>query len=89
MDQIMAEIKQIIKNEYQRGYQDGAKCKYTADDFYNALKIVWAEEADGGMELDDIRGLFGTVSMYDILAQNTPEVIIEKVRDFKREIVSD
>lgn len=99
MDEIMEEIKKIINDEYHRGYHegytDGRKLAsalestnnsiYTAGDLYWALRIIGDDEKKGGLEIDDIRGLFGTVIMYDILEQNTPETIVEKVRNYLHE----
>ena len=93
MDKIMDEIKKIIKDEQQRGYEEGyadgvfdfrgEMAKYTAEKLHDALRVIWDSPNDGGMLYDDVISVFGTVGVSAILQEFSAKEIIDKVEAYK------
>ena len=93
MDKIMDEIKKIVKDEHQRGYEEGyadgvldcrrERAKYTAERLYDALRLIYDSSDDGGMAPYDVVPVFGTVGLYDILLEFSAKEIIDKVEAYK------
>jgi len=93
MDKIMDEIKKIVKDEHQRGYEEGyddgvlncrrERAEYTAEKLYDALRLICDNPNDGGMSFDDVVSVFGTISTITILYEYSAKEIIDKVEAYK------
>lgn len=93
MDKIMDEIKRIIKDEHQRGYEEGyadgeldcrrERAKYTAEKLYDALRFIWDNTDDGGMRSRDVFSVFGTCNVFTFLKEYRAKEIIDKVEAYK------
>ncbi len=93
MDKIMNEIKQIVKDEHKRGYEEGyadgeldcrrERSKYTAEKLYDALRFIWDSSKDGGMPVNDVVSVFGTCNIYTFLKEYSAKEIIDKVEAYK------
>jgi hypothetical protein len=89
----MEEIKQIVKDEHQRGYQEGyddgvldcrrERAKYTAEKLYDALRLICDSPNDDGMPYDDVISVFGTLGVSAILYEFSAKEIIDKVEAYK------
>ncbi len=93
MDKIMEEVKKVVKDEYDRGYQEGyhdgivdykrSRVKYTAERLYDALRFIWDDTENGGMPSKDVFSVFGTCNVYTFLKEYSAKEIIDKVEAYK------
>lgn len=93
MDKIMDEIKRIVKDEHQRGYEEGyhdgivdykrSREKYTADKLFEAFRAICDKTDDGGIPYDDVFSIFGTGDIYVIIDEFNIKEIIDKIEAYK------
>lgn len=87
---IRSELSGIWNNGYHHGYETAekkAKDKYEADDgryeLWQAIKKIVLEVSEGGLPVAAVYDIFGSEYMADIVHENTPEEIIEKVKSYE------
>ena len=98
MDEIMAEIKQLVIDErcksYEEGYREATRDnnKYSAEKLYDAIRLILDDESDFGMPFEDIKAVFGVTDICFIMQAYNAKTIIDKIEEYKEkldETVSD
>jgi len=72
-----AKFDEVYQEGYDKGADDGRS------ELWWAIKKIVLEESEGGLPVAAVCDIFGSEYMLDIVRDNTPEEVIEKVKSYE------